>query len=280
MKAIQNNINLWISNLPKPDKKSNKYDRGHLIVLGGISMTGAARLASEAAMRAGCGLCTIVSSEETKNIYLCAAAYVMFESYKNLKSFPDHLSDARRIACVIGPGAGKNEAKKLRLSILKILKLKKPIVLDADALNVFEGMTHKLFPLLHENSILTPHEGEFSRIFPDLKGEPQERAYQAAKLTGATILLKGAETIIASPAEVIINEHAAPWLATAGSGDVLAGIIGGLLAQGIPPFKACAAATWIHGEAGIRLGAGLVAPDIIAEIPAIMQNLHNYQDNI
>ncbi len=269
----KNSPDLWFSDLPKPNKKANKYDRGHLIVLGGSDMTGAARLASEAAMRMGCGLCTVVSSEEVKTIYLSGAPHVMFEPYKNLGDFSSHFSDAKRTACLIGPGAGKNKPEELRAAVLGVLKLKKLVVLDADALNVFEDITDKLFSALHDNCVLTPHEGEFARLFPDLKGTREERALQAAKLTGAAILLKGAETVIATPAEVIVNDHAAPWLATAGAGDVLAGMIGGLLAQGMAPFKTCAAATWIHGEAGIQLGAGLVAPDIIAAIPEIIKHL-------
>ena len=130
-------------------------------------MPGAARLASEAAMRMGCGLCTIVSSKVVKNIYLSGAPHVMFESCKTLSDFPDHCADARRTACIIGPGAGKNNAKELRAAILGILKLKKPVLLDADALNVFEGMADKLFTALHEKCVLTPHEGEFVRLFPD-----------------------------------------------------------------------------------------------------------------
>ncbi len=272
MDILKNNIQFWVSDLPKLDKDAHKYDRGHLIVLGGINMTGAARLASEAAMHMGCGLCTIVSSEEVKTIYLSGAPHVMFEPYKNLHDFPSHFSDARRTACIIGPGAGKDNAEELRTAVLGVLKLNKPVVLDADALNVFEGMVDKLFPALHGNCVLTPHEGEFSRLFPNLKGTREERAVQAAKLSGANVLLKGAETVIASPSgEIIVNDHATPWLATAGAGDVLAGIIGGLLAQGMPPFKASAAAAWVHGEAGIKLGAGLVAPDIIAAISEIMQ---------
>ena len=251
MKTIQNNIDLWISDLPKPGRDAHKYDRGHLVILGGVDMTGAARLASEAAMRMGCGLCTIVSSIEAKNIYLSGAPHVMFESYTKLSYFSDHLNDARRTAAIMGPGAGKSNAQELRSAVLEVLKLKKPVVLDADALNVFEGKTYNLFPALHEDCVLTPHEGEFARLFPNLKGTREERSSQAAKLTGAHIVLKGPSTVIATPDEIILNDHGAPWLATAGSGDVLAGMIGGLLAQGMAPFKACEAATWIHGEAGI-----------------------------
>ncbi len=274
MGILKNNIQLWGSDLPQPMQDGNKYDRGHLIVLGGINMTGAARLASEAAMHTGCGLCTIVSSQEVKAIYLSGAPHVMFEPYKNLRNFPSHFFDAKRTACIIGPGAGKDDAEELRAAVLDILKLKKPVVLDADALNVFEGAVDKLFSALHENCVLTPHEGEFARLFPDLKGSRAERTLQAAKLTGANIVLKGAETIIATPTHVIVNDHSAPWLATAGAGDVLAGMIGGLLAQGMSPFKACAAAVWLHGEAGIKLGAGLVAPDIIAAIPELIRPLY------
>lgn len=231
-------------------------------------MTGAARLASEAAMHMGCGLCTIVSSAETKNIYLSGEPHIMFEPYKDLKDFVYHLADPRRTAALMGPGAGKTDPDALRRVVLDVLALDKPVVLDADALNVFEGKTDSLFSGLYGNCVLTPHEGEFSRLFPELKGSKEERATEASRQSGAIVILKGAETIIANPnGQLIVNDHSTPWLATAGSGDVLAGMIGGLLAQGMDIFKACAAATWIHGEAAITFGAGLTAPDIIGTIP-------------
>lgn len=272
--SSKNHPNLWISDLPKPKENGNKYDRGHLIVLGGTEMTGAARLASEAAMQIGCGLCTIVSSEATKGIYLSGAPHVMFEAYKALHNFSSHCLDPKRNACVVGPGAGKENEEELRQCVEHVLRLKKPTVLDADALNVFQDKQADLFCLLHENCVLTPHEGEFSRLFPHLEGTRQERVSQAVKLTRSIIFLKGAETIICTPSgEMIINDHSTPWLATAGAGDVLAGMIGGLLAEGMPILKVCAAATWIHGESALKFGPGLTAPDIIWGIPDVLKKL-------
>lgn len=199
----------------------------------------------------------------------------MFESYKDLSDFPQHFYQEKRNVCIIGPGAGRRNDKILRQVVLAILRLNKLTVLDADALNIFEGRADELISSLHDHCVLTPHQGEFVRLFPDLKGSNQELALQAAELTGAVVLLKGADTIICTPTgETIINNHSTPYLATAGSGDVLAGIIGGFLAQGMAPYMACAAATWIHGEAALRFGSGLTAPDIIYGITKVLQELY------
>ncbi len=274
MNSVKNNPGLWLSDLPQPRPEGNKYDRGHLIILGGTEMTGAARLASEAAMQIGCGLCTIVSAPETKDIYLSGPPHIMFESYKTLQDFSDHLTDPRRNACVIGPGAGRGNAEELRHCVEHVLKLRKATVVDADAMNVFQDKHADLSYVLHENCVLTPHEGEFARLFPFLDGTREERIRKAVELTGAVILLKGPETIICDPGgEMIINDHSTPLLATAGSGDVLAGMIGGLLAEGMPILKACAAASWIHGEAALEFGPGLTAPNIITTIPLVLASL-------
>lgn len=274
MHSIKNNKNLWLSDLPKAKREGNKYDRGYLIILGGIEMTGAARLASEAAMQVGCGVCTIVSAKETKDIYLSGPPHIMFETYKSLHDFSDHLTDPRRNACVIGPGAGRSKAEELKHCVESVLRLKKPTVIDADAINVFKDKHQDLVDVLHENCVLTPHEGEFARLFPFLSGTRRERVQKAAELTGSVVLLKGPETIICSPSgEMIINDHSTPLLATAGSGDVLAGMIGGFIAEGMTILKACAAATWIHGEAALQFGPGLTAPTIIAQIPSVLREL-------
>ncbi len=266
---------LWREVLPLPQAGGHKFDRGHLIVLGGVSMTGAARLAAEAGMRAGAGVCTIVSAGSTREIYLKGAPHVMFEPYRRLGAFARHLADPRRTAVVMGPGAGRERA--LRRAVLAALKTGKPAVLDADALNVFEGAGDKLFKALHAQCVLTPHEGEFARLFSDLAADTTaegrvQRAVAAARRAGCVVLLKGAQTVIAAPdGRVVVNDHATPWLATAGAGDVLAGLIGGFLAQGVDSFTAACAAAWIHGEAGLRFGPGLTAPDIVAGIPAVLK---------
>lgn len=267
-----NDPTLWRSVLPHPAKDGHKYDRGHLVVLGGTDMTGAARLASEAAMRMGCGVCTIVSDPSVKDIYLKGAPHVMFEAYKALSEFPSHLQDDRRTAFIAGSGAGQRDPQGLRQAVLGALKTQKPAVLDADALSVFKDDPALLFDSLHARCVLTPHEGEFARLFPDLAGPREERAVAAATLSGAVVVLKGAETLIAaSDGQLIINRHASEWLATAGSGDVLAGMLGGLQAQGVDCFMGSAAAVWMHGEIAIRFGAGLTAPDIISGIPEALR---------
>ena len=188
-----------------------------------------------------------------------------------LSEFQSHLANEKRTGCVIGSGAGRKNEEELRQAILGVLKLKKPVVLDADSLNVFEGKAEKLFSSLHGQCVLTPHEGEFARLFPGLNGSREERAAAAARITGGIILLKGKETVVCNPAgEMVINYHSTPYLATAGSGDVLAGMIGSLLVQGMRPDMACVAAAWIHGDAAIQFGAGLTAPDIIQGIPGVL----------
>ena len=273
MKICQKNSpEIWRDILPWPTPGGHKYDRGHLIVLGGVSMTGAARLAAEAGMRAGAGVCTIVSAMKAREIYLKGAPHVMFEPYRRLADFARHLDDPRRTAVVMGPGAGRDRA--LRRAVMSALKTGKPAVLDADALSVFEGAPDKLLEALHPACVLTPHEGEFARLFPDLTaGDRVRRAVAAAGRAGCVVVLKGAETVIAGPdGRVVVNDHASPWLATAGTGDVLAGIIGGLLAQGMDCFLAACAGVWIHGEAAIRFGPGLTAPDVVAGIPAVLRD--------
>lgn len=266
---------LWSDQIPVPGQQTHKYARGGVVILGGDRLTGAARLASEAAMRMGAGLCTIVTSSDAQNVYREAAPHIMVEVYKTLAAFPDHLHDPRRNTVLIGPGAGLDDPAGLQTAVLGTLALPdRHVVVDADGLSVFASNTAPFFARLHDTCILTPHEGEFDRIFGDLTGDKPARARMAAKQSGAIILLKGAKTIIAHPdGRVVINDHASPFLATAGSGDVLAGMITGLLAQGMPPFWAACAGAWIHGEAGCRLGPGLVAPDLVGYIPVILQEM-------
>lgn len=269
----ENEPELWQDSLPFPSIDQHKYHRGHVVVLGGDHLTGAARLASEAAMRSGAGLCTIVSSAEATPIYRSGAAHVMVESFEARKDFAAHIKDERRNAIIIGPGAGLDDVKELQKIVLAALATKKAIVLDADALSCFEGQADKLFKALHEQAVLTPHEGEFTKLFGELEGSKVERAGKAAEMTGAVILLKGPDTIIAGSNNVpVVNNHASPYLATGGSGDVLAGMIGGFLAQGVDPFDAACIASWMHGEASLQLGAGMVSSDLIEIIPDILSD--------
>lgn len=244
------------------------------MVLGGERMTGAARLASEAAMRIGAGLCSIAASPKVATVYQSAAPHILYEPLPAITDFSARFADSKRNAAVIGPGIGHDDAENLRKMVLDVLALKKPLVLDADALTVFEGVPETLFAALYNQCVLTPHEGEFLKLFGPIPGSKRERAIAAARQAGAIILLKGAETIIATPdGHCIINDHVSPYLATAGAGDVLAGMIGGLLAQGMESFSAACAAAWIHGDVALRHGAGLIAPDLIGGIPGTLMEL-------
>ncbi len=236
-----NHPDLWRSVFPKKIGEHHKYDHGHAVIYGAPKLTGATRLAAEACARMGTGLVTVLSSPETAAIYRT--------------SLPSHIlvrddinwSDEKVTAKLYGSGG---------LSITPDYMSVLPTILDADALK-------NLPSILSENYILTPHEGEFIKAFPDLKGTRSEKALAAAKNINAHIVLKGAETIIVAPdGRILLNDHASPYLATAGTGDVLAGMITGLLAQKMPIFEACAAAVWLHGEASLQIGAGLVASDL------------------
>lgn len=271
-----NTPQLWRHLIPEPSKNSHKFERGHIIILGGLQMTGAARLASEAAMRMGAGLCTIVAPVTSACVYQASAAHILFESLEDHNSFTTHFEDQRRTAAIIGPGAGLESPDSLRNLVLESLSLKKPVILDADALTVFSDHAPDLFSALHSDCILTPHEGEFTRLFPGLENTKAHRAIEAAKQSGAIIVLKGAETVIAAPdGKYVMNNHSSPYLATAGSGDVLAGMIGGLVAQKMQPLYAACAACWMHGDIAIKYGPGLVAPDIIQQIPNVFKAMVN-----
>ncbi|HEY8189948.1 MAG TPA: NAD(P)H-hydrate dehydratase [Micavibrio sp.] len=267
----------WINQFPVPDPDMHKYTRGHLVILGGGRMTGAARLASEAAMRIGAGLCTIMAPDSAANIYKNGAPHILFEPLAELNDFECRFKDPGSAAAIIGPGAGLDDGESLRKLIVNALSLKKPLVLDADALTVFKDRASDLFNALHPDCVLTPHHGEFFRLFGAGKAMTTDGIRDIANQIGANILLKGKETIIASPlGDYAINTHASPYLATAGSGDVLAGMIGGLLAQKMSAFHAACAAAWIHGDAALRYGPGLVAPDIIDQIPAVLRSLETH----
>lgn len=273
--SLQNSPSLWKGVLPVPDNNSHKYTRGHVVILGGNRLTGAARLASEAAMRTGAGMCTIVADFEVADVYQSGAPHILFEPLESLVEFSKHLDDDRRRAVLVGPGAGREDAKALRAAVIDVLGTRKAAVIDADALSVFEGHGRELFDALHDNVVLTPHEGEFTRVFGDmLPGTRADNATDAAKKSNAVVVLKGAETIIAHPdGRIVVNTHASPWLASAGTGDVLAGMVLGLMAQGMSAFDAACAATWMHGDASLKIGPGLVAPDLVVQIPAVLKGI-------
>jgi NAD(P)H-hydrate epimerase len=274
--AYENHPFLWQNRLRRKSLHDNKYTLGHAIILGGSRMTGAAMLAAHSALRVRAGMCTIAAPMEAATAYQSYLPSLIYEPYGDLSLFAEHIADRRRSAVLIGPGAGKEDAYNLRQAIIKCCELgeRKSIVLDADALNVFQGFREELFEVLHKRCVLTPHEGEFERIFDDLEGIKPLRAIEAAAISGAVMLLKGSDTVIATPdGKCVINTNGPPDLATAGSGDVLAGMITGLMAQGIPAFESACAASWIHGEAAYSFGPGLISSDLPDLIPQVLKEL-------
>jgi ADP-dependent NAD(P)H-hydrate dehydratase / NAD(P)H-hydrate epimerase len=265
----------WLAGFPRPSLESHKYTRGHALVAGGAVMTGAARLAAKSALRTGAGLVTLAASEAAFPIYAAALTGVIVHRLAGLDDFHALLADKRRNAVLIGPGAGVGAETRDRT--LATLEAEKRAVLDADALTSFADNPATLFSAIRSACVMTPHEGEFARLF-DAAGSKPERARRAARQSGAVILLKGADTVIAAPdGRVAINANAPPELATAGSGDVLAGVVLGLLAQGMDPFEAAAAATWMHGDAAHRIGAGLVSEDLVEALAPVLGDLAQRQ---
>jgi NAD(P)H-hydrate epimerase len=267
----ENSPDWWLDDFPRPGLETHKYVRGHALVAGGAVMTGAARLAARAAARLGAGLVTVAAPEAVFPIYAAALTGVIVHPIGDAEEFRKFLADPRRNAALIGPGAGVG--RKTREKTLAILGAGKRTVLDADALTSFGDDPGTLFSALGPGCVMTPHAGEFSRLF-ETAGSKSERAQRAARQSGAVVLLKGADTVIAAPdGRIAINANAPPQLATAGSGDVLAGMLLGLLAQGMEPFPAAAAAAWIHGAAAARFGVGLVAEDLIDAVVPVLGDL-------
>lgn len=262
---------LWAHLLRHSDPGDHKYARGHLTILGGEQATGAARMAALAARRSGAGLVTIAAPEAAAAIYRAAEPGNLVTT----SSVAQLVEDARRNAFLIGPGSGVNE--RTHGAVLAALTARRSVVLDADAVTVFADDPARLFAAIAGPALLTPHEGEFRRLFPELAGGKVERVRTAARLSGATVLLKGADTVVAAPdGRAVINIHAPASLATAGSGDVLAGIAAGLIARGLDPLAAGAAAAWIHGECAYRFSTpGLIAEDLLAKLPEALDKAIN-----
>ena len=267
-----NGPKLWRALLPRRTSSSHKYRHGHALVLGGgPASSGAARMAARAALRAGAGLVTVICPEVALAIYAAQLTAVMIAPYADQAGFVRQLEDPRRNAILLGPGGGVGE--DLRQRVLAALASGKACVLDADALTSFADQPGALFAAIDGPCLLTPHEGEFKRLF-DHQGDKLTRARNAAAQSGAVVLLKGADTVVAAPdGRAVIQPDAPPSLATAGSGDVLAGIALGLLAQGMPVFEAAAAAVWLHAEAARGCGAGMIAEDLIEALPGPLTEL-------
>ena len=280
-RLFENGPPLWLDRYPWPRPDDHKYKRGHLVIAGGEVMTGAARLAARAARRIGAGLVTVTCSPATHAIYAADMPGLITAVVQDEAAFATLLQDPRRNAVLIGPGHGVNAATRQRT--LTALAAGKRCVIDADAITVFADAPQQLFDAVREPGVLTPHEGEFARLFPDLAAVAGkiERARQAARRAGMTALLKGADTVIAAPdGRAAINGNAPPTLAVGGTGDVLAGLAAGLLAQGMDPFDAAAAAAWLHGETARAFGLGLMAEDLVNLLPPILQRLYGRSSTI
>jgi ADP-dependent NAD(P)H-hydrate dehydratase / NAD(P)H-hydrate epimerase len=277
-----NSPSLWLENFPVPSVEGHKYTRGHVVVASGTTFsTGAARLAARAALRAGAGLVTIASPREAVAVNAAASLAVMVRPVDGGVELAGFLSDARRNVVVLGPGGGVG--RSTRDLVLTALAGERAVVLDADALTSFAAEPQTLIASLKARkgaTVLTPHEGEFSRLFNTMEEFSRapsklDRARLAAARTGAVCLLKGADTVVAAPDErAAIMDDAPPWLATAGSGDVLAGLVAGLLAQGMPGFEAASAAVWLHAQAGTAAGPGLIADDLPEVMPRVYRPLY------
>jgi len=277
--TFENTPELWVNDFPWPDFNAHKYSRGHLVIGGGSEMTGAAQLAARAGLRIGAGLVTIACGPKAVPTYTSSMPAVLTATLERSGDFAAYLEDSRRRAILLGPGYGVD--RKTHTHVLTALALGKLVCLDADALTVFVGRSSELFAAIAANSdaggatVLTPHEGEFARLFPGLSGRGKlARARMAAAESNAIVLIKGSDTVIAAPdGRAVINANAPPDLATGGTGDVLSGLIAGLLAQGVAPFEATSMAVWIHGRAAAEFGPGLIAEDLTDCLPGVLRGL-------
>jgi len=264
----------WRAAMPWPGVDTHKHLRGRLgVVSGKATQTGAARLAARAGLRIGAGLVRILCPPDAAAVIAPAVEAIMVTPFGS----DDALAEAAENldAVVIGPAAGVNDAT--RAHVRALAGTGAALVVDADGLTVFEGWPEDLFEVLDRDDVLTPHEGEFRRLFPDLPDLGREAAAAAAAArAGAVVVLKGPATVIAAPdGRIAVNDNGVAWLATAGSGDVLAGMIAGLMAQRMDSFDAARGAVWIHAEAARGFGPGLIADDLPDRIPAVLAALYS-----
>ena len=266
-----NTPDLWRSKLPCPNPDGHKYDRGHSVIIGSNKMTGAAVLASESCMRIGSGLCSVILKEYDRPLSYVFQPHIIVETISLWGDIHNILEDKRKNTVLAGPGLADFKKDKLQKLVIDLLALKRKYVLDASALTAFEGNSEKLFTAIQSETVLTPHAGEFQKLFPDLSTD-KYGVIEAAQRANCIVLLKGRETIIArQDGQCVVCAHSSPYLATAGSGDVLAGMITGLIAQGMSTFNSACAATWIHGECALKFGPGLVSNDLHKTIPEVLK---------
>src|SRR5262245_47372015 len=276
-KTFANEPALWRAKFPWPRPDGHKYARGHAIVVSGpVYSTGAARLGARGALRIGAGLVTVASPRDALEVNAAELTAIMVREADNARGLATLLSDRRKNAVLIGPGFGVGERTKEMVDAA--LRSDAALVLDADALTSFAKDPHGLFAGIAARAAsvaLTPHDGEFARLFPDLVALPKlERARMGAARAGAILVLKGADTVVATPDGLAsINAMTSPFLATAGTGDVLAGMVLALLAQGMSAFEAASAAVWLHGAAAAVFGPGLIAEDLPETLPTVLRGL-------
>jgi len=282
--TFENAPSSWQTSFPVPGIDGHKYARGHAVIVSGeLASTGAARLAARGALRAGAGLVTVASPRDALAVNAAALTAVMVRAIDTPVEFAEMIGDRRLNAVAIGPGAGVSE--RTRDFVHTALSARRGLVLDADALTSFAEAPERLFESIKANGeaqvVLTPHEGEFPRLFSDMSNKHPgrsklERVRAAAERSGAVVLLKGPDTVIASPdGRASIASNAPPWLATAGAGDVLAGMITAFLAQRVPAFEAACIGVWMHGEAAGEAGPGLIAEDLPEVMPAVFRRLYD-----
>jgi NAD(P)H-hydrate epimerase len=282
-KTFANEPALWRANFPWPQSESHKYARGHAVVVSGpVYSTGAARLGARGALRIGAGLATVASPRDALQVNAAQLTAIMVRESDDARGLASLLADRRKNAVLIGPGVGVGERTKEL--VLAALRSEAAIVLDADALTSFADDPRPLVAGIAARAapvVLTPHDGEFSRLFPDVTTTLKlERARMGAARAGAIVVLKGADTVVASPdGTASINATTSPFLASAGTGDVLAGMILGLLAQAMPAFEAASAAVWLHGAAAVAIGPGLIAEDLPETLPEVLRNLTGLAKN-
>ena len=276
-KTFANEPGLWLPHFPWPTPQGHKYARGHAVVVSGPAFsTGAARLAAMGALRIGTGLVTVASPKDAVEVNASQLTAVMVRVADDSKELVELLSDERKNALLIGPGVGVGESTKAK--VMAALASNAAIVLDADALTSFASSPDALFAAIRRRAApvaLTPHEGEFARLFGQIgEGARLEAARAAAARSGAIVLLKGSDTVVAAPdGRASINATSSPWLATAGTGDVLAGMVLGLLAQRMDAFEAVSAAVWMHGRAAQLRAPGLISEDLPYMLPAVLREL-------
>jgi len=272
---VENGPDLWLSAFPWPSASSHKHARGRLAVVSGEAWsTGAARLSARSGLRVGAGVVTLLSPPDAMAVNAAHLEAVMLQSFDTDTELEQLAADVD--AAIIGPAAGINESTLM--NVLALARTGAALVIDADAITVFRDDPEELFSVLDVDDVLTPHPGEFERLFPGMLKDAPERiaaARRAAAQADAIVLLKGPDTVIAAPdGRAAVNTNGSPWLATAGSGDVLAGLIGGLIAQGMGSFEAACAGAWIHAEAADAHGPGLIAEDLPGLTPMVLRRLH------